>query len=84
MKPWLRADKDTPPMFFAMAQDDPVNSDNCTALFSELKRANAPAEMHIYTHGGHGYGLRRTEQPVTRWPQRAEEWLKDMGFTGAR
>ena len=84
LKPWLHADNNAPPMFFAMAQDDPVNSDNCTALFSELKRAKVPAEMHIYTHGGHGYGLRPTEQPVTRWPQRAEEWLKDMGFTGAR
>ena len=32
------------------------------------KREGARPEMHLYARGGHGYGLRRTELPVTRWP----------------
>jgi hypothetical protein len=39
------------------------------------KSANVPAEMHLYAQGGHGYGLRRTELPVTAWPQLVETWL---------
>jgi hypothetical protein len=31
--------------------------------------------MHLYAQGGHGYGLRRTELPVTDWPQLVETWL---------
>ena len=36
--------------------------------------------MHIYSEGGHGYGLRRTEKPVTSWSDRMEDWLKLKGF----
>lgn len=80
LRPHIKVSKDTPPMFFVMAEDDHVDCDNCTALFSALKHAKVAAEVHIYTHGGHGYGLRATEMPVTRWAARAAEWLQDMGF----
>jgi hypothetical protein len=40
-----------------------------------LKNARVPAELHIYSQGGHGYGLRRTTLPVTTWPQSVETWL---------
>jgi hypothetical protein len=35
-----------------------------------------PVELHLYPKGGHGYGLRRTELPVTAWPLPAAEWLR--------
>lgn len=81
LKPHIKVTKDSPPMFFVMAQDDPVNCENCTALFTALKREKVPAELHIFTSGGHGYGLRATEVPVTQWPNRAVKWLKDMRFS---
>jgi acetyl esterase/lipase len=77
----LKVSKDTAPVFFVMAEDDQVDCDNCTVLFTALKHAKVPAELHIYTHGGHGYGLRPTELPVTRWSARAAEWLQDMGYS---
>jgi hypothetical protein len=40
--------------------------------------------MHVYSEGGHGYGLRRTEQPVTSWPDRMEDWLTLKGFLDLR
>jgi hypothetical protein len=43
--------------------------------FLQLKKAGVPAELHIYAQGGHGYGLRRTELPVTTWPSSVEIWL---------
>ena len=80
LKPYIKVTKDTPPMFFAMAQDDHVNSLNCTALYTALTKEKVPAELHLFTRGGHGYGLRATSAPVTQWPNRATKWLCDMGF----
>ncbi len=65
----------TPPSFIVQAEDDPVHVENATAYFLQLKQAKVPAELHIYAEGGHGYGLRRTELPVTAWPQFVETWL---------
>ena len=65
----------TPPSFIVQAEDDPVHVENSTVYFLALKNAKVPAEMHIYANGGHGYGLRRTELPVTAWPKLVETWL---------
>ncbi len=68
----------TPPSFIVQAEDDPVHVENSTVYFLELKNAKVPAELHLYAEGGHGYGLRPTELPVTRWPQLVETWLKTI------
>jgi acetyl esterase/lipase len=65
----------TPPSFIVQAEDDPVHVENATVYFLQLKAAKVPAELHIYSEGGHGYGLRRTALPVTGWPQLVETWL---------
>jgi acetyl esterase/lipase len=75
LKSYLKFTKDTPPMFFAMAQDDRVNCLNCTALFTALTKEKVPAEIHLFTRGGHGYGLRETAEPVTGWTRLAAQWL---------
>jgi len=80
LRPYLTITKDTPPMFFAMTQDDHVNCLNCTVLFTELTKAKVPAELHVFTRGGHGYGIRPTLTPVTHWADHAVNWLRDMGF----
>ena len=68
----------TPPSFIVQAEDDGVHVENATVYFLALKNAKVPAELHIYAQGGHGYGLRRTELPVTGWPQLVETWLKTI------
>ena len=65
----------TPPSFIVQAEDDPVHVENATVYFLELKNAKVPAELHIYAEGGHGWGLRPTNQPVTHWPKLVETWL---------
>ena len=65
----------TPPSFIVQAEDDPVHIENATVYFLALKNAKIPVELHIYAQGGHGYGLRRTELPVTGWPKLVETWL---------
>ena len=45
-----------------------------------LQKARVPTEMHLYAHGGHAFGLRRTELPITEWPQLVEKWLVSIGM----
>jgi acetyl esterase/lipase len=66
---------DTPPTFLVQAEDDPVHVENVIVYFMALKHAKVPAELHVYSQGGHGYGLRRTKLPVTTWPLRVQDWL---------
>jgi len=65
----------TPPAFIVQAENDPVHVENATTYFLALKAVKVPAELHIYSEGGHGYGLRRTALPITTWPQAVEVWL---------
>ena len=70
----------TPPTFLVQTEDDPVKVKNSLAYYAALKRADVPAEMHLYAKGGHGYGLRKGPDAVTRWPQLALEWLRSFGL----
>lgn len=80
LTPEIRVTKETPPTFFAHAGDDPVTVESSVRMYLALKKANVPADLHVYATGGHGYGLRKTDEPVTTWPERCAEWLKHRGF----
>jgi len=71
----IHVTEQTPPTFLAQAEDDPVHVENSVVYFMALKNAKVPAEMHIYAQGGHGYGLRHTELPISGWPLLVETWL---------
>jgi hypothetical protein len=45
----------------------------------QLKKAGVPAELHVFSKGGHGYGLRPTNLPITHWPELATSWLHTIG-----
>jgi acetyl esterase/lipase len=79
LAPEIRVRKECPPTFFAHANDDPIKPDNSARLYLALKRAGVPAELHIYSSGGHGFGLRATEKPCSTWPKRCTEWLRAQG-----
>ncbi len=70
----------TPPVFIVMTQDDPVRVEGALAYYRALKDAEVPTEMHLYPTGGHGYGLRRTADQVTTWPDRVADWLRAGGW----
>lgn len=69
----------TPPTFLVQAEDDSVHVENAIEYFLQLKKAGVPAELHVYAQGGHGYGLRPTDLPITHWPELAATWLKTIG-----
>lgn len=65
----------TPPTFLLQAEDDPIHVENVLVYAEALKQLKVPTELHVYAEGGHGYGLRSTELPVTHWPSLVETWL---------
>lgn len=81
--PEIHVTSQTPPTFLVQAEDDSVHVENSTVYFEALKNAKVPAELHIYANGGHGYGLRRTELPVTAWPTLVETWLRTIHMAPA-
>jgi acetyl esterase/lipase len=84
LSPLVKVTKETPPAFIAVTHDDQLRGTNAALFYIELKKAGVPAELHIYTKGGHGYGLRPSENPVSQWPQRCADWLRAMGLLEAR
>jgi len=76
--PEIHVTEKTPPTFLVQAEDDSVHVENSTVYFLELKNAKVPAEMHLYSNGGHGYGLRRTGLPIAEWPKLVETWLRTI------
>jgi acetyl esterase/lipase len=71
---------DAPPAFFLVAHDDKTNPIEATMLYLEYKKLNIPAEVHIMTKGGHGFGMRKSKDPISEWPQRCGEWFQAMGW----
>jgi acetyl esterase/lipase len=81
LNPDIQVTQKTPPTFLLQAQDDPVDPvENSLVYYSALRKAGVPAEMHVYVKGGHAFGLRPTESPITRWPQLVETWLTAIGI----
>jgi acetyl esterase/lipase len=83
LAPELPVTAKTPPTFLAQTEDDPVHVENSLVYYRALKDAHVPAEMHIYSEGHHGYGMRPTAFPVTHWPTLAQEWLHTIGMIGS-
>jgi acetyl esterase/lipase len=77
--PELKVTKDTPPTFLLQTEDDnTAHVESSLAYYVALKAVGAPVEMHLFTQGGHGYGLRKTGLPVADWPSLAETWLRTI------
>jgi acetyl esterase/lipase len=80
----VRVTEKTPPVFMAVTYDDENRGAQAALLLAELKKHNVPAELHVFLKGGHGYGLRPSEDPVSGWPRLCEQWLRASGWLGPR
>lgn len=82
LNPQIRVTKETPPCFFAHATNDGVSAENSVHMYLALKKAGVPSELHIYSTGGHGFGLRPSAVPASTWAQRCGEWMRTQGLLG--
>jgi acetyl esterase/lipase len=79
LDPSFQPGPDTPPTFLVQAENDTTaHVETSLVYFQALKDAKIPAELHIYTLGGHGFGLRPTDLPISQWPKLAEIWLRTI------
>jgi acetyl esterase/lipase len=69
---------DAPPAFMVCTDDDRSHVEPTVKFYLELEAKHIPAEMHIYSYGGHGFALHATKlapSPVMGWTERLKEWL---------
>lgn len=80
--PHLNVPTNAPPHFILHAEDDPVVPvENSLLLRAALKKKDVAVETHLFTHGGHGFGLRKAlGKPVECWPALFLAWSKTQGL----
>lgn len=79
LAPRIKITKHCPPFFFAHTGDDRIPAEGSVLTYLALEKAGVVGnELHIYSFGGHGYGLRKSEKAVSQWPDRAEAWMRSL------
>ena len=80
-----QVNRDTPPTFLVHSTDDKtVPVENAMMFYSALRAAAVPAEMHIFEHGGHGFGLAPADPALGAWTTAAESWMRRHGWIEGR
>ena len=82
--PLVAITKETPPTFMAVTWDDKMRGAQAALMLAELKKNGVLGELHVYSKGGHGYGMRNTGHPVSEWKDDLANWLKSTGFTAKK
>lgn len=74
----------TPPTFLVHTVDDrTVPVENTLLFYRALRAAGVPAEMHIFEHGPHGFGLATNNPVLATWTSLCENWMRMHGWLGA-
>lgn len=71
---------DAPPMFVALAADDPLFGNSGTGLIDSWRAAKRPVEFHLYEQGGHGFGMYKKSTTSTGWFEAFSRWLGMHGM----
>jgi acetyl esterase/lipase len=70
-----------PPMFLAWAQDDTQAREPVVKFYDALAAAGHKPEAHIFSAGGHGFGLRKHGTSSDHWIDDLYAWLEAQGLT---
>jgi acetyl esterase/lipase len=70
-----------PPIFLAWAQDDPVALEPVVRFHDALISAGHKPEVHVFSAGGHGFGMRKQGTSSDHWIDALYYWLEAQGFT---
>jgi len=46
----------------------------------EYKKQELPVELHLFSKGGHGFGMRNNGHPINAWPARCAAWMDSNGW----
>lgn len=65
-----------PHAFISCANDDPLKlAAPSVQIYQDWIQADAKAELHMFSEGGHGYGMNTTNAPVDGWSQLLIDWI---------
>ncbi len=79
----LDAPAGAPPMFAALAMDDPLFGRQGFGIVDSWKKVSSPIELHVYEAGGHGFGLGRPGTTTALMPEEFLAWMRGRGLLGA-
>ncbi len=70
--------KEVPPVFLCAGYGDRQDiSEGLAEVYLRFKQAKVPAELHMYSNAGHGFGYRPANKgPHAAWLDRFNEWLE--------
>ncbi len=71
---------DAPPMFVALAADDPFFANGGYGLVDSWRAAKRPVEFHLYEQGGHGFGMYQKTTTSTGWFDAYLRWIGMHGM----
>jgi len=71
---------DAPPLFVALAADDPLFGNSGYGLIDSWRAAKRPAEFHLFEQGGHGFGMYPKETTSTGWFDEFVRWISMHGM----
>lgn len=71
---------DAPPLFVALAADDPLFAKGGFDLVDRWRAAGRPVEFHLYEQGGHGFGMYDKPTTSTGWFDAFARWLGMHGY----
>ena len=71
---------DAPPLFVALAADDPLFGNSGFGLVESWRAAGRPVELHLYEQGGHGFGMYPKETTSTGWFEAFVRWIGMHGM----
>ncbi len=73
----LRVTAETPRTFLVHADDDRLApADNSVPFYLALKKAKVSGELHVYSGGGHGFGMKKSGKTSENWPAALAAWLR--------
>ena len=72
--------EDAPPLFVALAADDPLFGEPEYGLIDAWRKSGTPVEFHLYEQGGHGFGMYPKETTSTDWFNAFVSWMTMHGW----
>ncbi len=76
-----KVDKQSPDAFIVAATNDGLQlASHSLGLYNKWLEAGASAELHMYSAGDHGFGMRKQNLPSDGWIDRFSEWLEHKGY----
>jgi acetyl esterase/lipase len=79
---WDKLDvpSDAPPLFVLVANDDAIAVGDSLDLFAAWRSAGHPVDLHVFSEGGHGFGMNQQGLPSDNWNELFASWLGVVSY----